>query len=167
MSLNVHCQAKVRMNFLVNRIRSSQRSTTLGVFLELFSFDDLNKPPISASSVQINDLLAEDGGVLLMRQQGHDGLDLGARKDVAEVGELLGPVPGLQARVEAGSGAHWPEVTTGGHWGGGGAGAGGCGGCAPYRGPEQRRHPSVKLVAECPGLRCGGGEGLVDRSAAV
>ena len=41
-----------------------------------------------------------------MRQQGHDGLDLGTGKDVAEVGELLGPVPGLQAHVEAGSRAH-------------------------------------------------------------
>ena len=41
-----------------------------------------------------------------MRQQGHDGLDLGAWKDVAEVSELLGPVPGLWACVEAGSRAH-------------------------------------------------------------
>ena len=97
-----------------------------------------------------------------MRQQSHDGLDLGAWEDVAEVRELLGPVPGLQGRVEAGSGAaNWPEVAAGGH-----GGAGGCGG-APYRGPEQRRHPRVKLVTERPRLCGGGGEGLVDRSAAV
>ena len=73
-----------------------------------------------------------------MRQQGHDGLHLGAREDVAEVSELLGPLPGLQGCVEAGPGAaHWPEVAAGGHGGRGQAGTGGRGG-APYRGPEQR-----------------------------
>jgi len=51
------------------------------------------------SRVQIHNLLAENSGVPLVGEQGHDGLNLGAREDVAEVGELLGPVPGLQIQA--------------------------------------------------------------------